>query len=107
MLRDIVNETNRYARAPDRNGKLPRGMNWKLLTIQEFKVFLAITLYICMKQQPNIRSYWYSLPSIFHCPIISRLLSKNLYELLTKCFHLKNSFQYYVIENDLALLLSN
>ena len=75
MLRGIVNETNQYARAPDRNGKLPGRMNWKLLTVQEFKVFLAITLYMGMKRQPNVRSYWYSFPSIFHCPVISKLLS--------------------------------
>ena len=94
MLRGIVNETNRYARAPDRNGKLPGRMNWKLLTVQEFKVFLAITLYMGMKRQPNVQSYWYSFPSIFHCPVISKLLSKNQYELLTKCFHLRDPGTY-------------
>ena len=90
VLRDIVNEANWYARAPNRNGTLLGGRKWKLLTMQEFKVFLAITLYMAMKQQSSVRSYLHLLPNIFHHPLLSKLLFKNWYELLTKCFPLED-----------------
>ena len=100
MLLDIVAETNRYARAINGAGKLPGGENWKDLTLPEFKVFLAITLYMGMRKQPNVKSYWMKSPSIFHCSIISNLLSRDRFMVLTKCFHLANH-DTYVRDRDL------
>ena len=100
MLLNIVAETNGYARAIDRARKLPGGENWKDLTLPEFKVFLAITLYMGMRKQPNVKSYWMKSPSIFHCSIISNLLSRGRFMVLTKCFHLANH-DTYVRDRDL------
>ena len=94
MLLDIVVETNRYARAIDGAGKLPSGKNWKDLTLAKFKVFLAITLYMGMRKQPNVKSYWMKSPSIFHCSVISNVLSRDRFMVLTKCFHLANHDTY-------------
>jgi hypothetical protein len=57
ILRDIVNETNRYVTSCTSEGVLPRGDNWILFTVAEFKAWLAIWLYMGMKRQPNLKSY--------------------------------------------------
>jgi hypothetical protein len=75
ILRDIVNETNRYATSRNGDGILPGGAGWQLFTIAEFKAWLAIWLYMGMKRQPNMKSYWMKEGLIFHCLIISKTIS--------------------------------
>ena len=63
MLRTIVGKTNRYATEVDGNGDSRGGANWESLTVAGLKTFLAVILYMGMKRQPNIRSYWMMKPS--------------------------------------------
>jgi hypothetical protein len=89
-----VNETNRYATSYTSEGVIPRGDNWVLLTEVEFKAWLAIWLYMGMKRQPNMKSYWMKEGSVFHCPIISKLMTRDRFMALTTCFHIANPATY-------------
>jgi hypothetical protein len=75
ILRDTVKETNQYAANFDENGNTMGGLDWKDLTIPRLKAFMAAWLYMGMKHQPNIKSYWHKRGSIFHCPIISKVMT--------------------------------
>jgi hypothetical protein len=86
ILRDIVNETNRYVTLCNRDGVIPRGTDWELFTIAEFKAWLAIWLYMGMKRQPNMKSYWMKEGLVFHCLIISRVMLWNRFNALIRCF---------------------
>jgi hypothetical protein len=94
ILQDIVNETNRYATSRNGDGILPGGAGWQLLTVAEFKAWLAIWLYMGMKRHPNMKSYWMKEGSIFHCPIISKTMSRDRFKALTRCFHITNPATY-------------
>jgi hypothetical protein len=94
VLRDIVNETNRYATSRTSEGVIPGGDHWVLLIMVEFKAKLAIWLYMGMKQQPNMKSYWIKEGSVFHYPIISKLMTRDRFMALTTCFHITNSATY-------------
>jgi hypothetical protein len=93
-LRDIVNETNQYATSRTSEGVIPGGDHWALLTVAEFKAWLAIWLYMDMKWQPNMKSYWMKEGSVFHCPIISKLMTRDQFMALTICFHITNPATY-------------
>jgi hypothetical protein len=94
ILQDIVNETNWYATSCNGDGILQGGAGWQLFTVAEFKAWLAIWLYMGMKRQPNMKSYWMKEGSIFHCPIISRTMSWDRFKALTRCFHITNPTTY-------------
>jgi hypothetical protein len=75
LLRKIVTETNRYATHPmDAQGNCMGGPKWKNLTIARLKAFLAIHMYMGMKRQPNMKSYWEREGSFFHCPTTSNIM---------------------------------
>jgi hypothetical protein len=90
-----VNETNRYA-ISHLLGEvvLPQGNNWVLFTMAEFKARLAIWLYMGIKRQPNLKSYWMKEGSFLHCPTISKIMSQKRFMALTKCFHITNPATY-------------
>jgi hypothetical protein len=92
-----VRETNRYANSVDETGTKRGGARWKELTTSGLKAFLAVILIMGMKRQPNIRTYWYREPSIFHCPTISRAFSRSRFQALTNCLHVTN-WETYGIE---------
>jgi hypothetical protein len=47
-----------------------------------------------MKRQPNMKSYWMKEGSVFHCPIISKLMTHDRFMELTTCFHITNPTMY-------------
>jgi hypothetical protein len=99
LLMDIVEETNRYATTIDGEGRSPGGATWKELTVLELKVFLAITLYMGMKKQPNVKIYWMRAPSIFHCDVINKNMTRKRYIALTRCLHITNPAMYVTDRN--------
>ena len=99
MLMDIMDETSRYATTANDEGHIRGGVRWKPVMVRELKAFLAITMYMGMKKQPNVRSYWLKPPSIFHCSIISNLISGRRYMALTRCLHLTNPASYVTNRN--------
>ena len=95
LLSSIVRETNRYATTPmGDGGRTMGGPQWKPFTISELKAFFAIHLYMGMKAQPNLKSYWQKAGSIFHCPIISDIMSRDRFTQLRRCFHVTNPQTY-------------
>jgi hypothetical protein len=64
ILMNIVAEANQYATMVDREGRLPSRAYWKDITVAKLKDFLAITLYIGMKKQSNVKSYWMRPPTM-------------------------------------------
>ena len=94
VLQWIIDETNRYAMAVNNDGGTFGGCNWEPITLSELMVFIAIILYMGMKRQPNLKSYWYRRGSIFHCEKISNLITRARFVLFTKCLHVTNPAAY-------------
>ena len=94
VLQRIVDETNRYATAVNNDGGIFWGCYWEPTTLLELMVFIAIILYMGMKCQPNLKSYWYRRGSIFHYKKISNLMTKARFVLLTRCLHGTNPAAY-------------
>ena len=94
VLQWIIDETNRYAMAVNNDGGTFGGCNWEPITLSELMVFIAIILYMGMKRQPHLKSYWYRRGSIFHCEKISNLITRARFMLLTKCLHVTNPATY-------------
>jgi hypothetical protein len=85
-----VNETNQYATLRTRDSELPGGVDWKLFTVAEFKAWFAIWLYMEIKKQLNMKTYWMKEGSVFHCPIVSKVMSRNGFNALIRFFHIIN-----------------
>jgi hypothetical protein len=100
ILRDIVRETNRYATVVDNDGNSMGGAGWVDFTVPELKAFMAIWLYMGMKRQPHIESYWHRRGSIYHCSTISKIMTRTRFKALTRCLHITNPTNY-VRERDL------
>jgi hypothetical protein len=56
--------------------------------------FLAVSLYMGMNKQPNIKSYWAKSEKLFYCPIIAKLLTQRRFLALRKCLHLNNPNEF-------------
>jgi len=96
----IVEETNYYATRVNMDENIYGGPQWELVSL-ESKTFIAIVLYMGMKQQPNVKTYWHKKGSIFHCPTISSLMFCNRFQLLTRCLHVTDPSTY---ESDKTML---
>ena len=62
------------------------------------RAFIAIHLYMGLKKQPNIKTYWKKLGSIFHCPIISNIMTQDRFSQLRRSSHIINPDSYEHIE---------
>jgi hypothetical protein len=99
LLRKIVLETNRYAsHVVDALGNTMGGPKWVHTSVAELKAFLTIHMYMGMKRQPNIKSYWSKEGSIFHCPTISNIMTRDRFMKLRRCLHLTNPATYEHIQ---------
>jgi hypothetical protein len=92
-----VTETNRYATEDLGGGKTYGGVDWEPLTVPGLKAFIAVLLYMGMKRQPNRKSYWQKEGSVFHCPIISNIMTRERFQSLTRCLHIMNPARYRVV----------
>jgi hypothetical protein len=70
----FVHEMNRYAMERKNEGNTRGGTQWEKFTVSEFKAYVVIWLYMGMRRQPNIKSYWMKVGSIFHCPNVSNVM---------------------------------
>jgi hypothetical protein len=94
VLRKIVVETNKYAMEPDGRGNTTGGPHWEVLTISGLKAFMAVQMYMGMKKQPNMKSYWQRMGSFFHCPFISKIFTREQFYALRRCLHITNPASY-------------
>ena len=73
------------------------GSKWTPRTIPNLKAFLAMTMYMDMKKQPNIKTYWEKC-GLFHCPIISNIMTQDRFYMpykgacILKIWHRMNIF---------------
>jgi hypothetical protein len=93
VLQNICIETNRYARVVE-GGKTKGGDDWYDMQEKELRTFLAVSLYIGMKKQPNVKSYWAKSEKLFYCPVIANLLTQRRFLALRKCLHLSNPSEF-------------
>jgi hypothetical protein len=63
-----------------------------------FKGFLALHMYMGLKRQSNYKSYWGKEGSLFHCPIISNIMSQARFTQLRRCIHITNPASYEHIQ---------
>jgi hypothetical protein len=89
VLNRICLETNRYARE-DEGGKPKGGHDWYDVDEGELRAFMGIRLWMGMRKQPNIKTFWAGEDDIFHCPKITGLFTRKHFETLSKCLHLTN-----------------
>jgi hypothetical protein len=78
----------------DAEGKIEGGPRWERFTIPAMKAFIACTLYIGMKKQPSVKSYWQKRGSFLHCPVISNIFTRERFQAITSCLHLTNPTTY-------------
>jgi hypothetical protein len=64
------------------------------LHLTGLKAFLAIHMYMGMKRQPNYKSYWGKVGTLFHCPIISNIMTRERFIQLRRCLHITNPGTY-------------
>ena len=96
-----MRKTNQYAEEEvDENGKPRGGGAWELLTILGLKAFLAISIYMGMRKQPNLKSCWQKPGSIFHCPIISKSFTRERFMAIRNCLHILNPGTYANVERE-------
>jgi hypothetical protein len=50
------------------------------------------------KKQPNYKSCWEKEGSLFHCPIISNIMSRTWFTQLRRCLHITNLALYEHIQ---------
>jgi hypothetical protein len=93
MQRQIVRETNRYAseQLDVKIGKTRGGFQWTPLGLEEFRAYLSICLFMDLKKLPCIRLYWSRDEALFHCPIISQTMTRERFELISRCLHVANA----------------
>ena len=94
-MRKICAETNRYAseinpRSKCIPKKLRGGEIWAPLHPLELKVFFAISLYMGIKIEQNVRCYWKKSCDFLWCPVISSIMTQNRYEHIMRCLHVHN-----------------
>jgi hypothetical protein len=68
------------------------------LTIAGLKAFLAIHMYMGMKRQPNMKSYWEREGSFFHYPTISNFMARKRFKDLVRCLHITDPTTYEHIQ---------
>jgi hypothetical protein len=50
-----------------------------------------MTLFMGVKKLPSTRLYWSRNEALFHCSVISQLMTRERYELITRCLHVVNA----------------
>ncbi|KAK1330555.1 hypothetical protein QTO34_010745 [Cnephaeus nilssonii] len=78
LIKNITDETNEYARHKISQKELSQRStwnNWKDVTIEEMKAFLAVILNMGVLNHPNLQSYW-SMDFESHIPLFSICFQK-------------------------------
>ena len=85
----IVNQTNLYAHQLWEERQLPeksRAKQWKPVTIEEMKKFVALTILMGLDEKPAIENYW-AKRGVFHSHYYRAVMSRNRYQLIRKFIH--------------------
>ena len=71
-----MDQTNLYAE--QKRGPEERSVWYALLTVNEFKAWIALTLNMGIVKKPSLRLYW-STDEIFKTPFFSAVMSRGRY----------------------------
>jgi hypothetical protein len=102
LLRRIVAKTNRYATTVGPDGSTLEGPTWRRFTVAGLKAFFAISIFMGLKKQPNVKTYWQRKGSFFHCPVISQIFIRDQHQQITKCLHVTNPATYVTNREELG-----
>jgi hypothetical protein len=93
LQRCIVWETNRYASkiVDDETVQIRGEINGHHQGLESSKLIFAICLFMGLKRLPSKRLYWSREEPLFHCPVISYMMTRDRYELITRCLHVANA----------------
>jgi hypothetical protein len=92
LQRRIVCNIDRYAsEVIGKDGATRGGHGWTPLVLEEFRAYLTICLFMGLKRLPSIHLYWSWSEPLFHCPVIFQMMTRDRYELITRCLHVANA----------------
>jgi len=117
ILNLIVDNTNNYGQ--DRIGD-----NWKIFTVKELLLFIALILYMGITWQPDYKSYWNTEGDdgvMFGRAFVRRIMSRDRFIQLFRCLHFTNvvglsseeraersrDHSFWMVAEFLALLAAN
>jgi hypothetical protein len=58
------------------------------------KAFFIISIFMGLKKQPNMKTYWQRKGYFIHSPVISQIFTRDRHQQITKCLHVSNSVTY-------------
>ena len=85
MMELLVVETNRYYEPNKPVGRNSR--DWKPLTVEEFRDFVAVTIIMSFHTVPSIEHYWSSDP-LLRVPAIQQVMGRSRYQQILRFLHL-------------------
>jgi hypothetical protein len=97
LIKQIRDETNRYAGSLDENGRSHGHDGWYPTSVKELQVYFSISFYMGMKRLPNVKAYWAKSEPFFYYGVIGGLLTRKRYLALTRCLHITNPETYEVL----------
>ena len=69
-------------------------------TVAGLTAFIALHIYMGLKKQPNIKTYWKSPGSFFHYHVISNIMSRDRFFEIRRCLLITNLGTYEHIGRD-------
>ena len=94
LINTMVVETNRYA-LQEINKQRPlrrrsRFKDWKPINSEGMRQFIGVLLHMACVKMPSLEHYW-SNNSLYRFPLISRIISRNKFQLILRFWHFINN----------------
>lgn len=88
LMSEIVAQTNIYAVEVLSYSQSTRCriVDWKELTIEEFRIFLGLTLHMGTIKLNHLQDYW-KKHRLFNLTCFSNYMSRDRYQLILRCLH--------------------
>ena len=84
LYRLIVRETNRYARQEQQ--RLGKDLQWRELSIEEFRTWLGLYFAMGLVQKPSISAYWQT-NSLTPTPAFTKIMPRQRFESILRFLH--------------------
>ena len=95
LLTSIVAQCNLYAQQfiqSNPTSFYSRPFEWRDLTVEEFKIFLGLTLNMGLNKKNELQAYWSTKP-IYHMPIYSAVMPRARYLMIMRFLHFNDNTQ--------------
>jgi len=114
----IVDQTNLYATQVIAKGATQKSRihEWKELSLQELKNFVALTILMGLDEKPSIEDYW-AKRGVFYSHFYRAVMSRNRYQIIRRFLHFADNTNYdatdqnrdrlYKVRQLIELLLAN